>query len=161
MAGKHWVTSRWMMVVARVEMLVRRPVVDVFDAFVQPRWLEKFWLKSASAPLSAGATVEWTFKVPGATETVRVTSFAPGERISFVWSDGKAVRIGLKPRGKTASVVEVKVSGFEGRDAASQAISATEGFALVLCDLKCLLETGRSGGMVRDKAALIALAAGR
>ena len=40
----------------------------------------------------------------------------------------------------------------------SEAVSTTEGFAIVLCNLKSLLETGKSGGMVRDKAVLIAAA---
>jgi uncharacterized protein YndB with AHSA1/START domain len=149
-----------MSVVAHVEMLIRSPALTVFDAFAQPRWLKKYWLQSASAPLSAGATVEWAFKVPGATETVHVTDFTPGERLSFRWSDGKVVSIVLQQRGRSATVVDVQVSGFKGRKATSEAISATEGFAVVLCDLKCLLETGRSGGMVRDKATLIAAAAG-
>lgn len=35
---------------------------------------------------------------------------------------------------------------------------ATEGFSIVLCDLKTLLESGRSAGLVRDKARLIAQA---
>ncbi|MEP7276850.1 MAG: hypothetical protein ABI812_10875, partial [Betaproteobacteria bacterium] len=39
--------------------------------------------------------------------------------------------------------------------------AATEGFTIVLCDLKCLLETGQSGNMVRDKAALISAASAR
>ena len=38
----------------------------------------------------------------------------------------------------------------------ADALGATEGFAIVLCDLKSLLEQGVSGGMVRDKARLIA-----
>ena len=40
--------------------------------------------------------------------------------------------------------------------AVAEAVATTEGFAIVLCDLKSLLETGKSGGMVRDKAVLIA-----
>jgi hypothetical protein len=52
--------------------------------------------------------------------------------------------------------VEVVVSGFSGKDSMAQAVNATKGFAIVLCDLKSLLETGKSGGMVRDKALLIA-----
>ena len=35
------------------------------------------------------------------------------------------------------------------------AVNATEGFTIVACDLKSLLETGRSGNMARDKAVLI------
>jgi hypothetical protein len=35
-------------------------------------------------------------------------------------------------------------------------VNATEGFTIVLCDLKTLLESGRSANLVRSKAALIA-----
>ena len=41
---------------------------------------------------------------------------------------------------------------------AQGAVNATEGFSIVLCELKILLETGRPGQLVRDKAALIAQA---
>ena len=39
-----------------------------------------------------------------------------------------------------------------------QATGTVEGFAIVLCDLKTLLETGESANLVRDKAALIVAA---
>jgi uncharacterized protein YndB with AHSA1/START domain len=145
-----------MPVIARSEMLIRSPVLSVFNAFVQPALLKKFWLKRASAPLGVGAKVDWEFRVPGATETVEVTRFVEGEEISFVWSDGKAVTLRFSAKGKSSTKVEVRVEGFKGGKAAAEAVSTTEGFAIVLCDLKSLLETGQSGNMVRDKAALIA-----
>ena len=37
----------------------------------------------------------------------------------------------------------------------AQAANLAEGFAIVLCDLKTLLESGRSANLVRDKAELI------
>jgi hypothetical protein len=37
-----------------------------------------------------------------------------------------------------------------------QATDTIEGFSIVLCDLKTLLESGRSANLVRDKAELIA-----
>jgi uncharacterized protein YndB with AHSA1/START domain len=141
--------------IARAEMLIRSHVSSVFNAFVQPALLKKFWLKRASAPLAEGAKVDWEFRVPGATETVEVTRFVKEEHISFVWSDGKAVTIRFRAKGRSSTTVEVQVKGFKGRNAVSEAVSTTEGFAIVLCDLKSLLETGKSGGMVRDKAALI------
>lgn len=147
-----------MPIIARVEMLIRSPASDVFNAFVKPAFLKKFWLKRASAPLGVGAKVEWEFLVPGARETVGVTRFVEGESISFDWSGGKSVQMRFRAKGKSASVVTIEVRGFTGRSAAAEAISTTEGFAIVLCDLKSLLETGKSGGMVRDKAALIAAA---
>ena len=50
------------------------------------------------------------------------------------------------------------VSGFAGADALAQAAKTVEGFAIVLCDLKTLLETGDSAHLVRDKAELITAA---
>ena len=139
-------------------MLIRSPASAVFNAFVQPASLRKFWLKRASAPLSEGAKVDWEFLVPGATETVEVTRFGEGQTLSFARSGGKTVRVRFRPERRSSSVVEVEVRGFKGRSAASEAVSTTEGFAVVLCDLKSFLETGKSGGMVRDKAALVASA---
>jgi uncharacterized protein YndB with AHSA1/START domain len=137
---------------ANAEMLIRKPPADVFDAFSDPRTLEKFWLKSASAPLAENAIVEWEFLVEGARETVTVTRFMPGQIMEFEWSDGVSVRIGFNPHGQGATRVSITATGFSG---SSQAATATEGFTIVLCDLKSLLETGQSGHMVRDKAALI------
>ncbi len=58
-------------------------------------------------------------------------------------------------RSATATRVAVTARGFEGDEATEQAVAATAGFTVVLCDLKAFLETGRSGNMVRDKAVLI------
>ena len=140
---------------ATVEMLIRKPPKEVFQAFVDPRTLEKFWLKSASAPLAQGATVKWEFMVEGARETVTVTGFVQDETIAFQWSDGISVEMHFAKHGENGTRFSVAATGFKGADAASLAINATEGFTIVACDLKALLETGQSGNMVRDKAALI------
>ena len=145
-------------VVAKVEMLIRKSAKEVFNAFVDPRTIEKFWLKKASGPLAKDANVEWEFMVRGARETVAVTEFLPNQLIAFTWSDGIAVKMKFESRDDRSTVLSVTATGFKGTGAPSQAVNATEGFAIVLCDLKSLLETGRSGNMVRDKAALISAA---
>ena len=138
-------------------MLIRKPAEDVFNAFADPRVIEKFWLKSASAPLAKGAKVEWEFMVPGARDTITVTRFEPNQLIAFLWSDGVAVSMKFQRHDDdTSTRLSVTATGFSGATAVARAVDATEGFAIVLCDLKSLLETGQSGGMVRDKAALIA-----
>ncbi|MDQ3773233.1 MAG: SRPBCC domain-containing protein [Pseudomonadota bacterium] len=142
-------------VVASVEMLIRKPPKGVFDAFVEPRTIEKFWLNSANGPLAKDAIVEWVFMVQGARETVTVTEFFANQAIAFTWSDGIAVKMKFDPQDESSTRVSVTATGFKGTDASSQAVNATEGFTIVLCDLKSLLETGRSGNMVRDKAVLI------
>src|SRR5258706_10628693 len=86
-----------------VQMLIRKSPDAVFNAFVDPRLIEKFWLRSASGPLAKGARVEWEFMVPGARETVAVTEFVPGRGIAFTWSGGVAVKMTFDPhdRGST------------------------------------------------------------
>ncbi|KQW45363.1 hypothetical protein ASD88_10575 [Pelomonas sp. Root662] len=136
-------------------MLIRAPAAAVFAAFVEPAWLKKFWLKKASGPLAVGQAVQWEFLVPGAREQVKAVRLEPGRHITFNWSDGTTVDIRLARFGR-ATRVTVEMTGFRGKSAADEAVGATEGFAIVLCDLKALLEQGTSGGMVRDKARLIA-----
>jgi uncharacterized protein YndB with AHSA1/START domain len=145
-------------ILAHTEMLIRKPVEEVFDAFVDPAKLESFWLTKASGPLAPGARVDWDFMVPGASEMVTVTSLVANEELSFTWSDELAITMLFQPHVGIGTRVTVTVSGFSGREVSAQAVDATEGFTIVLCDLKCLLETGHSGNMVRDKAALIASA---
>lgn len=141
---------------AHAKMLIRAPVADVFDAFADQRRISEFWLKSSSGPLVPGAHVEWQFMLPGARETVDVMEFVHNEHINFRWSSGFVVDITFQQHADGTTRVSVIVSGFSGPDSATQAVNATEGFAIVLCDLKTLLETGKSGGMVRDKAIIIA-----
>lgn len=138
---------------AKAEMLIRSSAKSCFDAFVNPDTIVKFWLDKTSGPLKPGATVTWQFMVPGAKETVTVTEFSEPHRLAFDWSDGLRVAMDFKPQGEGGAVVSVMATGFKE---AAEAVGATEGFSIVLCDLKTLLESGNSSNLVRDKAELIA-----
>jgi uncharacterized protein YndB with AHSA1/START domain len=139
-------------------MLINRPPGEVFAAFVNPQTLRKFWLSDASGPLAPGARVQWQFMVPGATAKVVVRSFEAPRHLAFDWDDSMHVDMAFEPFGNGGTHTSVRVSGFEGADALTEAAGAVEGFAIVLCDLKTLLETGESANLVRDKAALIVAA---
>jgi uncharacterized protein YndB with AHSA1/START domain len=139
----------------KAEMLIRRPVAEVFNAFVEPSTLTRFWLDGASGPLAKDARVQWRFMVPGAVETTTVTAFDQPRRIAFDWSDGVHVQLDFEDLGDASTRAAVEVSGFTGDRVIDAVVGATEGFAIVLCDLKTLLETGRSAGLVKDRAALI------
>jgi uncharacterized protein YndB with AHSA1/START domain len=145
---------------ARAAMLIRQPISDVFDAFVRPDKLTRFWLEAASGPLALGARVTWRFMVPGASDSVTVTAFDPPQLITFDWSDGLHVRLGFADHPPGATRVTAEVSGFAADARVADIVNTTEGFSIVLCDLKTLLETGHSAHLVRDKAALIAASLG-
>lgn len=90
-------------VVASAEMLIRKPPKDVFDAFVDPRTIEKFWLNRASGPLVKDASVEWEFMVLGARETVTVTELLADKFIAFRWSAGIAVEMKFAPKDENST----------------------------------------------------------
>jgi uncharacterized protein YndB with AHSA1/START domain len=136
-------------------MLVRRPAAEVIDAFVNPAKITRFWLDGASAPLATGATVTWRFMVPGAHDTVTVTRFEPPRLIAFDWSDGSHVTLLFDATAPDITKVTVEMLGFNASASVADIVNAAEGFSIVLCDLKILLESGHSANLVRDKARLI------
>jgi len=136
-------------------MLIRRPPGEVFAAFVNPQVLRKFWLRDASGPLAPGARVEWHFLVAGASARVEVTGFESPRRIAFTWDGEMQVELTFEPFEGGGTRLAVAVSGFDPKELLVQATNVIEGFTIVFCDLKTLLESGASANLVRDKAALI------
>ncbi len=143
---------------AQCSLLIRRPVGEVFTSFIQPDALTRFWLAAASGPLVVGQTVRWDFMVPGASVETTATRIERDQHIAVAWSDGSTVdwRFSVPKDGTTR--VEVENAGFSGtpEETMAQALEATQGFTVVLCDLKVLLESGQSAHLVRDKAEMIA-----
>jgi uncharacterized protein YndB with AHSA1/START domain len=143
-------------IIATCSLLIRASARDAFKAFTDADTLTKFWLAKASDSLQLGTTVHWEFMVPGAKVDTRVAALEADERVLIEWSDGTFVEWTFESIDEGV-VVTIKNWGFEGeRDAALQsALEATQGFTLVLADLKTLLETGTSASIVKDKAFLI------
>jgi uncharacterized protein YndB with AHSA1/START domain len=137
------------------EMFIRRPPGEVFAAFVNPQVIRKFWLRDSSGPLAPGARVLWHFMVPGATAHVTVTGFEAPRRIGFDWPGGMHVELRFEPFDDQGTHLTAEISGLNGKDLLTQATNVVEGFSIVFCDLKTLLETGSSANLVRDKAELI------
>jgi uncharacterized protein YndB with AHSA1/START domain len=142
---------------ACVELLIYCTPEVAFAAFVEPTILEKFWLAKASAPLGAGARVRWNFLVCGASAEVEVKEWEPARRIHTAWDDGTTIEWRFTPHAGGGTVVTITQTGFKGDAAAAiaSALDATQGFTIVLCELKALLESGYSLHGVRDKAALL------
>src|SRR5262245_18067484 len=129
--------------IARTEMLIRRPPGEVFAAFANPQTIRKFWLRDTTGPLAPGARVQWHFMVAGATANVVVTRFEAPRLIAFDWPGGMHVELRLEPYAGDATHLSSDVSGFSG-DVLTQATNVVEGFTIVFCDLKTLLESGSS-----------------
>ncbi|MBN9414957.1 hypothetical protein ABS71_19400 [bacterium SCN 62-11] len=134
---------------AKASQIIRRPAQECYLAFVEPQHLTKFWLSAASGPLTTDQTVRWDFLVPGASVEARAEILEPARRILLHWGPTQVEWTFSEHQQET--VVSVEHRGLPDQEVAQ----STEGFTLVLNDLKILLETGQSPGLVRDKAALI------
>ena len=137
---------------AKLSMPIRSSPASVYEAFVDPRQISRFWLKRSADRLERGIGVTWEFMVPGAVETTTASTLVPGERIRFRWSDGVKVDIAIEKVTRGSSIVRIVSGPFSST---AKAVDATEGFCIVLCDLKLFLESGTSPGLVRAKARLI------
>ena len=48
---------------AKAQMLIRRPVEEVFEAFVDPDIITKFWFDNSSGRLENGKSVQWRWEL--------------------------------------------------------------------------------------------------
>ena len=111
--------------VASAGMLIRRPVAEVFEAFVDPAITRRFWFSEGSGRLAPGARVTWTWGMYGFVSPAAVTAFEPDRRLAVDWDEG------------------------DGRVAA--ALDGMNGFTLVLAGAKIWLEHGIEPRFVLDR----------
>jgi uncharacterized protein YndB with AHSA1/START domain len=143
--------------VAKAEMLIRRPVSEVFEAFVDPAVTSKFWFTDGSARLEPGKRVRWDWKMYGFSVQVDVKAVEKDRRIVVDWSTGDEApttiewRFTARPDGTT--FVSITNAGFTGtrEQIVKQLVGSTEGFAFVLAALKAHAEHGVSLELVRDR----------
>jgi uncharacterized protein YndB with AHSA1/START domain len=138
----------------KVEMLVRRPAEEVFQAFVDPGVTTRFWFTRSSGRMTPGAELTWDWEMYGVSAKVLVREVEDGRRILFQWDDeqGMTVELRFTPRGDGATHVEVTESGFrgDGDQVAAYVADSTGGFTIMLCALKALVEHDLELNAVRD-----------
>ena len=142
--------------VARAEMLIRKPVAEVFEAFANPGITSRFWFSRGSGRLEPGAQVRWTWEMYGFTVGVDVKAVEPGRRILVEWSGygyPTLIEWTFRARPDGTTFVSVSNSGFKGKagEVAKVAVDATEGFAFVLAGAKAWLEHGIELNLVPDR----------
>ena len=142
--------------VAKTGLLVRRPVHEVFDAFVEPEVTTKFWFTSSTGRLEQHRDVRWEWERYGAHSDVRVETLEPYKRIVITWSaygTPNRVEWTFTDRADGTTYVDIENGPFadDDGDVAAQAVSSTEGFAFLLAGLKAWLEHGVQLDLVADK----------
>lgn len=136
--------------VVHAHMLIRKPVAEVFEAFVDPKITSRFWFSRGDRRLDESQSVTWYWDMYGVSADVTVKSIEKNKRILIEWPS--PVEWTFESRGDDATFVSITASGFEGTDdeKVAQAIDQMGGFTMVLAGCKALLEHGVELTLVAD-----------
>ena len=142
--------------VAKAEMLIRKPVAEVFEAFMNPEITTKFWFTKSSGRLEAGKQVTWTWEMYNASSQVTVKDVEQNKRILIEWSgygSPTTVEWIFTPDGNDATFVRITNAGFsgDGDELVKQALDSTGGFTWVLAGLKAYLEHNLMLNLIADR----------
>ncbi|MFS0725473.1 SRPBCC family protein [Paenibacillus sp. 1P07SE] len=140
-------------VVASVEMLIRKPANEVFEAFIDPAVTTKFWFTKSSGRLEKGKRVRWDWECYGVGDDVDVIDIVENQRIFVRFNDGTTVEWTFAERAGDETYVTIVHAGFQGtaEEIVKQAIDSKGGFMIVVCGLKALLEHGVVLNLVADQ----------
>jgi len=138
----------------QAQMLVRRPIDDVFNAFVDPAITTRFWFTRSSGKLEPGAKVTWAWEMYGVSAEVHVRAIEQPSRILIEWGEpATVVEWQFMSLRAEATLVQISNTGFQGTEdeVVGMALDSMGGFSLVLAALKAWLEHGIALNLVADR----------
>jgi uncharacterized protein YndB with AHSA1/START domain len=145
--------------VARAGMLIRRPVAEVFEAFIDPAITSNFWFTKGSGPLVTGKRVRWDWEMFGVSAEVSVRAVEANQRILVEWSSPGSnstttVEWLFAPRADNTTFVTIMESGFSGNgdEVVQKTIDSQGGFTFLLSGLKAFLEHSITLNLTADHA---------
>ncbi|MFL6198942.1 MAG: SRPBCC family protein [Thermoanaerobaculia bacterium] len=148
-------TNTFQAPVAKVQMLIRKPAAQVFEALVDPAITSRFWFSKGSGRLEAGKQVRWDWEMYGFSTNADVKAIEANRRILVEWNGPDhptSIEWTFEPRGEHRTFVTVRNWGFHG-DAdqiVAAAMDSTGGFSFLLAALKAFLEHGIELKVVED-----------
>ena len=68
---------------ATAQMMIRKPVSEVFKALTDPEITTQFWFTKSSGRVEKGKTLTWHWEMYSASGEVQVLDLIPNEQISI------------------------------------------------------------------------------
>jgi uncharacterized protein YndB with AHSA1/START domain len=139
----------------QVQLKIRKPAAEIFDAVVDSKKLTAYFVQTASGPLTPGASVMWKFAEVPQEIPVVVREVVKDERIVFEWpaatGEGNTrVEMAFKPLDPKNTMVQITESGWASDEAGLAASHGNAGgWMHMMACLKAWLEYGvnlRAGG---------------
>ena len=140
--------------IVETQMLIRKPVSQVFQAFIDPKITTNFWFTKSSGPLEVGKTITWTWEMYNVSTTVIVKDIIPNKKISTEWGE-TATQVDYEFTALTEDTTYVIIKNFGFKEEGDKLIQvikdSTGGFTTVLDGLKAYLEFNINLNLIRDK----------
>jgi len=136
------------------QMLIRKPVSEVFQAFIDPAITTNFWFTKSSGQLEEGKTTTWQWEMYGLSTDVLTKKIIPGKLISTEWNNpATTVDFEFTALANDTTYVVIKNYGFKetGNDLIQAIKDNTGGFTTVLDGLKAYLEHNIRLNLIADK----------
>ena len=142
------------LIFAGAQMLIRKPVPEVFNAFIDPSITKNFWFTKGSDKLETGKIVTWEWEMYNVSTKVLVKEIIPNNKISIEWDEpSTSVDFVFIPIGDYSTYVTIKHYGFKlaGNELLDAIRDSTGGFTTVVDGLKAYLEHNINLNLVSDK----------
>src|SRR6266542_2368291 len=73
--------------IAKAEMLIRKPIAEVFEAFINPEITCKFWFTKSTGRLDTGKYIVWTWEMYDISIEVDVKEIELNKRMVVEWGN--------------------------------------------------------------------------
>ena len=137
----------------QAQMLIRKPIHEGFEAFINPEITTNFWFTKSSGKLEARKTIVWEWEMYGAKSEVNVHQVIPNQLIKTTWGNlSTNVDYEFKEMEKGTLVI-IKSYGYSQTEDELSAIinDNTGGFTTVLDGCKAYLEHVINLRLIEDK----------
>lgn len=127
-----------------VKVQIAKPVATVFQALTEPEHLIRYFLASASASLSPGASVVWAWSAHEK-QTLEVVAFIPEQCITLSWNHSETgylteIHIELTTEDTMTTQVVIRETGWkDDAQSVNYALHHCAGWNTLLLCLKAYL----------------------
>jgi uncharacterized protein YndB with AHSA1/START domain len=139
---------------AGAQMLIRKPVSRVFEAFIDPALTKNFWFTKGSGKLEVNKKITWEWEMYNISTTVVAKEIIKNKKIVIELDEPPTtVEFDFKTLSDGSTFVSIKHYGFNktGNELLEAIKDSTGGFTIVLDGLKAFLEHNINLNLIADK----------